>query len=211
MISINTATRHPERGVALISALLILLVVTILGIAMFRSYGLQQRLGGNTREKSRAFHAATSSQNFAEWYLTANNGANAAATTSCSGQKTADATTVMVCANAIPTTVAQPDTWGASFTYKPPNMSTTAGAQGAYAQAPQFYISYLGAPGTGPSYNSVLGQNNTLFQVDAAGWGGTSQTVAVVESTFKVSSITTSIPPATGSSVVQKNVFLGGP
>jgi type IV pilus assembly protein PilX len=215
MISNITNAPRRERGVALIAALLILVVITILGMAMFRSYGLQQKIGGNTREKSRAFNAALASQNFAEWYLTSNNGANSTAQTTCSGTNPASVTSVMVCANAIPTTVAQPDTWGAAFTYTPnpgsgPTFSTAAGIQGSYAQLPQFYITYLGAAGTGSAYVAPLGQNRTLFQVDAAGWAGTSQTVAVVESAFTVSSIGTTIPPSS-SMTVQKNVSLGGP
>jgi type IV pilus assembly protein PilX len=77
MISIPTSAPRRQRGVALIAAILILLVITILGIAMFRSYGMQQRIGSNTRDKSRAVHSAMASQNFAEWFLTQNNGAPA--------------------------------------------------------------------------------------------------------------------------------------
>jgi type IV pilus assembly protein PilX len=206
-----TSPPRRERGIALIAALLILLVITILGMAMFRGFGLQLRLGTNTRDKVRAFTAATTAQNYAEWYLTANNGANSVATTDCTGTAPAAVTTQMVCSNIIPATTGAPDTWGAAFTYNPQNnMVTTAGAQLSYSQLPQFYISYLGAAGTGPSYNSVLGQNNTLFQIDAAGWGATPQAVAVVESAYKVSTISTNIPPTAGSTT-QKNVSLGGP
>jgi Tfp pilus assembly protein PilX len=149
------------------------------------------------------------SQNYAEWYLTSNNGANAVTTTTCSGTVAASATANMVCLNVIPTTVAQTNTWGAAFTYSPPGMSTSPG-QGAYIQLPQFYISYLGSAGSGTSYNSVTGQNQTLFQIDAAGWAGSSQTTAVVESAYKVLSISTSIPPSS-TNVIQKDVSLGGP
>jgi type IV pilus assembly protein PilX len=215
MIFTTTSAPRRQRGVALLASLLILLVITILGMAMFRSYGLQQKIGGNTREKSRAFNAALSSQDFAEWYLTSNNGANSTAQTTCAGTTAASVTTVMVCSNPIPATVSQPDTWGAAFTYTPnpgsgATFNTTGGAQGSYAQLPQFYITYLGAAGSGPSYISTLGQNRTMFQVDAAGWAGTSQTVAVVESAFTVSSIGTTIPPSS-SNTIQKNVSLGGP
>jgi type IV pilus assembly protein PilX len=210
MISNTKHTPRRERGVALVAALLILIVITILGMAMFRSYGLQQKIGGNTREKSRAFSAAIASQDFAEWYLTSNNGANSTAQTTCAGINPAVVTTTMVCSNIIPDTVAQPDTWGAGFTYTPPGMSTVSGNAGSYAVAPQFYISYLGAAGTGPAYVAPLGQNNTMFQIDAAGWAGTSQTVAVVESAFKVSSIGTTMQPSS-SNTVQKNVSLSGP
>ena len=205
-----------QRGIALIAAILILLVVTILGIAMFRGYGMQQRIAGNTRDKSRAFHAAMAAQNYAEWFLTGNNGANSVSTTDCSTVSPATVTTVMVCNNVIPTSVAQPNTWGGAFTYQPNGMvvasstNTASTTQGTYAQSPQFYISNLGSPTGTPAYKSPLGQNQALFQIDAAGWGSTPQSVAVVESTFIVSTISTDIPPSS-SNVVQKNVFLGGP
>lgn len=211
MSSITTSPPRRQRGIALIAAILILLVITILGMAMFRSYGMQQRIGGNTRDKLRAVHAAMASQNFAEWYLTQNNGANAATTATCTGTTSAttaiSANTPMVCINVIPTTVQYPDTWGAAFTYTPTGMSTTAGA-GAYSQVPQFYISSLGSPSGGTAYKSPIGQTQALFQVDAAGWGGTPQAVAVVESSFIVSSVSTTVPPS-ASGQVQKNVFLG--
>jgi type IV pilus assembly protein PilX len=216
MMLITTSAPRRQRGIALIAAILILLVITILGMAMFRSYGMQQRIGGNSRDKSRAFHAAMSSQNFAEWYLTQNNGANAATTGTCTG--TADAVktatpvtgstlmTPMVCSNVIPTTVAYPDTWGAAFTYTPTGMNTTSGT--TYAQVPQFYISALGSPSGGTAYKSPIGQTQALFQIDAAGWGGTPQAVAVVESSFIVSAISTTVKPST-SGQIRKNVFLG--
>ena len=219
MSSITPNAPRRERGVALIAALLILLVITILGMAMFRGFGLQQRIGGNMRDKAIAFSAALSTQNYAEWYVQQNNGANSTATVNCSGTSAASATSQMVCSNAIATTVAQPDTWGAAFTYSSSSSSstastcTTAGQAGCYAKLPQFYISYLGAAGSGTNtaYNSVLGQNNALFQIDAAGWGSTAQTVAVVQSSFTVSTISTVIPPSSSSSTVLKNIYLGGP
>ena len=211
MIYTTTSAPRRQRGIALIAAILILLVITILGMAMFRGYGMQQRIGGNSRDKSRAFHAAMAGQNFAEWYLTQNNGANAATTANCSGTKdavtAAQAATPMVCINVIPTSVAYPDTWGAAFTYTPTGMSTAAGA-GAYSQVPQFYISSLGSPSGGSIYKSPIGQTQAMFQIDAAGWGGTPQAVAVVESSYIVSAISTTVQPS-ASGQIQKNVFLG--
>ena len=210
MIITTTSAPRRQRGVALIAAILILLVITILGMAMFRGYGMQQRIGGNTRDKSRAFHSAMAGQNFAEWYLTQNNGANAATTATCSSVSDAVATATagnpLVCINVIPTTVAEPDTWGAAFTYTPTGMNTTSST--TYAKVPQFYISSLGSPTGGSTYKSPLGQTQAMFQIDAAGWGATPQAVAVVESSFIVSAISTTVPPS-ASGQVQKNVFLG--
>jgi len=60
----------------------------------------------------------------------------------------------------------------------PPTMNvTTAIGAGTYIQAPRFYISLLGA--------SASGQGN-VYQIDAVGYGGTANAVAVVESTYLV-------------------------
>ena len=61
----------------LISSLLLLIVVTIIALSMFRSFGIQEKIAGNTREKQRALPAAVSAQQFAEWWLS-NNGATSA-------------------------------------------------------------------------------------------------------------------------------------
>lgn len=200
MMLITTRAPRRQRGIALVAALLILVVITILGIAMFRSYGMQQRIGGNTRDKERALHAAMVGQNYAEWFLTGNSGANAAITATCSSVTAASIGIPMVCSNVIPTTVSQPDTWGAAFTYQPTGMNTTPGT--TYAQLPRFYISLISTQ-TAPN-----GQTNSFFQIDAAGWGGTPQAVAVVESSFNVTSISTPFPPSS-SGQQQKPGFLG--
>ena len=73
MSHIRTEARlaHPrrERGMALITGLLLLLVVTIIAMSMFRSFGMQEKIAGNTREKDRALNAAISAQQYAESWL----------------------------------------------------------------------------------------------------------------------------------------------
>src|ERR1700751_1587409 len=64
--------RSIQRGMALISGLLLLLVATILAMSMFRSYGTQQKIAGNVREKQRALSAAVSAQKYSEDWLSNN-------------------------------------------------------------------------------------------------------------------------------------------
>jgi len=64
---LNTRTR--QRGLVLVSSLLLLLVVTMLALAMFRSMGLAEKISGNVREKQRALHAAVVAEQYAEWWL----------------------------------------------------------------------------------------------------------------------------------------------
>ncbi len=54
---------------ALITGLLLLVVVTVIAVTMFRSFGSEQQIAGNVREKQRAFNAAVSAQQYGEWWL----------------------------------------------------------------------------------------------------------------------------------------------
>src|SRR5205807_8509264 len=40
-----------QRGMVLVTALLLLVVVTLLAVGMFRSFGLDEKIAGNVREK----------------------------------------------------------------------------------------------------------------------------------------------------------------
>lgn len=179
-----------QRGLVLISSLLLLVVVTILAIGLFRSFGMDEKIAGNTREKQRALQAAVSAQQFAEWWLSVGNTATAV---SCSGMVTAP--TVQVCSNILPTVMLGAQniasvpwaTGGNSIgvTYTPPSMAglIQTGASitaGTYYAAPVFYISYLGI-GLGAN-----GASGNLYQIDAVGYGGSPNTAAVVESTYIV-------------------------
>ena len=74
-----------QRGVALVTSLLLLLIITILALSMFRSFGTQERIAGNLREKERALHAADSAQQYAEWWLLQGNNTAAGAVACAAG------------------------------------------------------------------------------------------------------------------------------
>jgi type IV pilus assembly protein PilX len=172
-----------QRGMVLVSSLLLLVVVTILAIGMFRSFGLDEKIAGNTREKQRALQAAVSAQQYAEWWLSVGNAINLV---SCSGPYLVT-TGVPICTNTLASVVGSSANiavlpWkvagvATQVGYTPPNMTLAAGSTMYYAM-PAFYISYLGT-GTGSN-----GSPGILFQIDAAGYGGSPSTAAVVESTY---------------------------
>ena len=179
-----------QRGMALISGLLLLLVITILGIGMFRTYGIQGRIAGNTREKQRALHASETAQEYAEWWVSQAGGGNATTGNVCAGVVTVSKPTdVQVCSHQLSTgsVVTGPwaDTDGNSvgYSYSPPGMQsdTPSKAGTYYVQSPMFYIAYLNG-----SYDKSSGTLTNNYRVDAAGYAGTSNTVAVVESTYQV-------------------------
>ena len=58
-----------QKGMVLVTGMLLLIVVTILAMSMFRGYGTQQKIAGNVREKNRAVSSAVSAQQYAEYWL----------------------------------------------------------------------------------------------------------------------------------------------
>jgi len=186
-----TGSRAPQRGMVLISSLLLLLVVTILALAMFRSMGLAAKIAGNVREKQRALHAAVVAQQYAEWWLSGTGNASQAPVT-CNAPANANlgASNVLICANSILNPATVPWTSGGAsvgFTYYPNAGSTimnfTPDSNGSYANTyykpPSFYIQYVGQAHDG---------GGSVYKVDAMGYGGSVLSVAVVESTYEIGS-----------------------
>jgi type IV pilus assembly protein PilX len=176
--------RSRQSGVLLVSSLLLLLVITILGLGMFRSVGSEERIAGNQREKQRALHAAESAQQYAEWWLTS--GTNAAsAPVVCANLLNANLGQGRICSNKLPTVVGNVSNvpWqnggvDVGVSYTPPNMTVTHSSDvDTYYTAPRSYISDLGKAATG---------QGEIYQIDAVGYGGTQTAVAIVESTFSV-------------------------
>jgi type IV pilus assembly protein PilX len=174
-----------QHGMALISGLLLLLVVTILGISMFRSFGIQARIAGNTREKQRALHAAEGAQAYAEWWVSGPGGGNATTGAPCALVVTVHAPTdVNACSNQLTPSTVTAGPWMSQgnqvgFIYAPTGMSITG--TDLYAQYPMFYIAFLNG-----TYDKQSGTQTNYYRVNATGAGGTPNTVAVVESTYQV-------------------------
>jgi len=185
---------------AMVSALLLLLVLTMLSVGMFHSFGLEERMAGNTREKQRATHAAGATLTYGESWMISNGGSNAmdAGTgTACAGITA----TPVVCSNIITNVTQVP--WATATNHSPPSMNVTtgtAGAQGAYIAQPQLYISYLSG-----YYNATAGTQTNAYQIDATAYGGNYNSATVVESTYLVSVTYTS------RSDRSKYINLGGP
>lgn len=177
-----------QRGLVLVASLLLLLVVTIIAMSIFRSFGVQEKIAGNVREKQRALNAAESAQQYAEWWLSQSNNASSAPVV-CSTLLSANSGQGQICSNSLASQaspIAMP--WpSVGVTYVPPAMtvSTTPTAVISYGgavtptyyAAPQFYIADMGKSATG------VGE---IFKITSAGYGATTNAVAVVESTYSV-------------------------
>jgi type IV pilus assembly protein PilX len=188
-----------QRGIVLVSSLLLLLVVTIMALSIFRSFGIQERIAGNLREKQRAVQAAVSTQQFAEWWLAnqssapfaVSSGIASSADVNC-GNALLDANlgTTQICINTITSISGLSVTsWPTSGTnigvqYTPPAMNIVGlgvadvNVNDTYYQRPRFYITDLGSLATG---------RGEVYKVDAYSYGVNAQTVALVESTVSIS------------------------
>ena len=130
-------------------------------------------------------------QQYAETWLSANSSGTAAVP--CTALLNANLNEVLICSNPLLTANAANVPWPAGVTFTPTNMSirTTTSvltsttmeqavlANPTYFKPPTFYISDMGASGD----PNIPGE---IYQVDAVGYGGNSNTVAVVESTYAV-------------------------
>jgi type IV pilus assembly protein PilX len=185
-----------SRGMILITSLLLLVVVTLLALAMFHGVGLEYRIAGNNMDKQRSLQAAESAQEYGEQWLMANApedyGAAVVWGIPCAAANFSSVTVPVMCSNTLESTLGNANVgsvpWGGSgsslgVSYNPGGDLTqsSTGGQNTVAQLPVIYVSRLG-------YD--LGTPNSLdFIVDAWSNGGSTSTVSVVESVFRVTYI----------------------
>jgi type IV pilus assembly protein PilX len=171
----------------LVSSLLLLLVVTILAVTMFRSFGIQSKIAGNIREKERATHAAEQAQQYAEWWLSNN---SASVPVACNALLSANLNEGQICSNTpalsfdvtsvatVPWQIAGNDV-GVTYTPAGMNVQPVNPVADSYSQQPRFYVSDLGLGADG------LGE---VYEIDSVGYGGNVNvpTVSVVRSTYEI-------------------------
>jgi type IV pilus assembly protein PilX len=184
-----------QRGVALVSAMLLLIVMTILALYMFRSNGVQELIAGNIREKQRAIQTAEAAELYAEMWLTTSNNAMTNSVDCSALPLVSWPNTPVICSNSLATVLggaANVTTlpWATAgiaeigFAYFPGLTTGTGdltvqatGGQDTYYQVPRFYIGLVPS-----SYNG----HQALFRIDAWNYAGTQSTASVVESNYVV-------------------------
>jgi type IV pilus assembly protein PilX len=139
MNAIRRSSANPpgrQQGVALAVALILLLVVTVIGLASMRGTSLQERMSANMYDRSLAFQRAEAALRAAEAAITANWQAGVLGAEDCSGNTQ--------CANASATAF---DNGGADWINTPAvhdvNDALTPGI-------PQYHIQFMGT-GIGPN------------------------------------------------------------
>ena len=173
--------RRNMRGFALITALLMLVILTLLGVSMMSGVSLQEKMSGNSREKTRAFEAAQAALQYAENTLFqigfAPQPVSACAVYTVPGTMVGQSVTV--CPQSMPLnnpTQVSAGAWtsgqGISFTPAEIHVSTTGGSN-VYFSSPQYYVQYAGTD---------VASGGAIYNIYAQASGGNESSVAVVHS-----------------------------
>lgn len=193
MNTIHKSGHRKESGFVLIAALLMLVVMTFMAVSMYRSFTAQQNMAANTKEKGRSFQMAMSTLQYAEYQLLLSGLSNVVAT-SCAAAPTTPST-FTICpfdpTNAsgsamqlVGATQGAPAQITNGVKYDPSLDDTSiqyskSGGAGLYYDHPQYFVVYLG---TDPRSSCQA----KIYQITALGYGGTSGTVSVVQSTYEL-------------------------
>lgn len=171
-----------QDGYILIAAMVMLLVLTFLGVSMYRSFTSQENMAANSKEKARAFQVAQSTLQYGEYLLATTQSSLVQGGTCATATPLTTATICQNAVNIVPATSALPMKLGNGLSYSTMNIKLpvdSTGGAGKYYDNPQFYIQYLGISPDG------AGQ---LYQVTALAYGGNANAVAAVQSTYETSS-----------------------
>lgn len=136
----NLEVKSTQRGFSLLMVLILLVVISLLGIAVIRSSAMQEKMGGNLRDRSLAFQGAETALRYAQRNVLSvlpvagNPGSAWNRKASDAGLTAADCTNFGVCDAHVKGSVA-PVVW----------MDLPAGAYDTrLAAAPQYRIEYIG-------------------------------------------------------------------
>lgn len=175
-----------NRGFALVTALIFLLVLMMLGVAMARSVAGQERMAGNIQQKIMALVAAGYATYEAQGYVDTGNTILLA---TCDGQTTTRRVCEIPLAGPVADTAWDAGGHGVQLTNTdfPGTVVPSGGVEGAYAAYPQYYAERVaGLPGsgigTGQQYGGAPPQR--VYRITAWGVGGNAEAVAVTRTLY---------------------------
>ncbi len=190
----DTEGFRSQRGAVLTVSLLILLVMTIIGVASMGSTTLQEKMSNNNRQSQIALQAAEVALRNGEAYLVANISSvndlatNFNATAPVTGLYSERAPLVGVATRPLPANTNIFDDTGWLATGNAIPVTTT---MSGLTQQPRFIIEYMGRVGEPPKTGYVNKKPDTrqyAFRITAIGWGeGTNPTARyILQSSFRM-------------------------
>jgi type IV pilus assembly protein PilX len=200
MMNMTTHSVTPERscpafrqsGAVLVLSLLILLVMTVLGVAAMGTTTLQERMASNNRQQQVAFQAAEAALRAAEAYLSANITSVTALRTNFNSGAPVDG----LYAERAPVTGVATYPLPASFDIYDDSDWLTAGnavnvnTLTTVTQTPRYIIEYVGRVGPPPTdYSGKKPDTRQYgFLITAIGWGegATPNSRYLVQSSYRI-------------------------
>lgn len=163
-----------QRGMTLIIGLIMLLLLTIIGLAAIRGASLEERMAGNYRDRALAFQAAEAGLRAAETVLNA--ASLSAWNTTGYGAQVAQGGRV---------------SYWESFNWSTQSVLTNLGLEYVSSQ-PRYYVERItskfggGGSGSAVDFESQLKvEPETMYRVTARAAGGSNDTVVILQSTYK--------------------------
>jgi type IV pilus assembly protein PilX len=168
-----------EKGFILLIVMIFLVVMSMLGIVLFKGFISDENIAANMREKQRAIEAAQTGLDASQYWLGQSGNAysgvwNTGVTCSATTQT---GTTPTICSNALATPATLP--WPSANTFQPPTMNvSTSGGSNTYAGNVQYYVQYVGSTSVNPP--------TAIYQVTSTAQGGNINAEAVLQGTYQV-------------------------
>lgn len=180
----RSSNLNSQKGIALVTGLIFLVVLTLISFAAMKSTSLEERMAGNARDQSLAFQAAEAGIREAMKSLGTGVPPAAGFVTGCAAG---------LCENdpvtPVWTTITANNQWTSSKTLAYTGTPLTIDGSTPVAIQPRYIIELIVGSSipSGESASEGAGSSGTLvssYRVTARGWGLTDTTQATLQSTF---------------------------
>lgn len=180
----QTPDLNSQKGVALVTGLIFLVVLTLISVAAIRSTSLEERMAGNARDQNIAFQAAEAAVRDAMKSLGTGVPPASGFVVGCAAG---------LCENdpitPVWTTITANNEWTSNKTLAYSGPALTFGNSTSVAIQPRYIIELVVGSNipSGESASEGAGSSGTLvssYRVTARGWGLTDKTQATLQTTF---------------------------
>jgi type IV pilus assembly protein PilX len=179
--NMHTSTTTSQTGVALITGLMFLVVLTLLSLSAIKATSLEERMAGNARDQDIAFEAAEAGLRDAMKYIATSGLSPASFGTGCTAGLCANNTTTPVW-----TTITNANAWTSSQTKVYTGTALTFNGTTAIATQPRYIIELIPNTIAASGDSASIGGGNTgmeafTYRITSRGWGLTNQTQATLQ------------------------------
>ena len=171
---------YQQRGAALITSLVILLVLTVLGVSAMSTSSLEELMAGNLRDQNLSFQAAEAALKDAERYIDSWGGVPPTATSSGTnnGVYLRDSLTTDFATSAFNASV-----WDNATTYGS-DTGISISNLGVVATLPEYIIEQQEVVAVNATFAAqATGQGTYYYRVTARGFGASNNAVTVLQTT----------------------------